>query len=111
MRLQLVVRVEVVGVEVTPAAGPGIGGQESGMIEEADPQSKIQNPKSPAPILSADAEFLRALAEDPALRQLLLDALDSAPPTAAVVVLRDPTAAPAPPTDPSPPTPAAEDHP
>jgi hypothetical protein len=86
------------------------------MIEETDPKSKIQNPKSPTPnlqpptpILSADAEFLRALAEDPALRQLLLDALDSAPPSAAVVVLRDPPDAPSPPTDPSPPTPVAED--
>lgn len=122
VRVQLVIRVEVAGVEVTPVAGepgPGAGDQGSGVNNEAAAAgtvtppahaAPIPHPPPPTPVPSADAAFLRALNEDPALRQLLLDTLDSAPPSASVGVLRDLTmASPAPPPDPSTPIPPVEE--
>ena len=128
VHVQLAIRVEVAGIEVLPVAEDAAaarGEQEApssteaapGKIDPASsglptPSPQPPAPGGPTPVLSADAEFLRALAEDPALRQLLLDALDSAPPAAAVVVLRDPTtasAAPAP-ADPSASSPPAKEN-
>ncbi len=118
VRVQLTIRVEVTGVEVTAVAGgtePGAGGLAAGVVNEAAPAGDVAPVPGPAAppasaptsTVSIDAAFLQALKEDPALRQLLLDALDSAPPSVAGMT---PPTPPAPPATPTPPSPPAEEH-